>query len=198
MFSAGPTWCRRPLTSAEARHDKSMFDKLVTRHVDELQRFLIRHPESVDRVFPRFYKFLHNRLTRDPSFNHRWTSLYRQRLRWWNKPSKRKQKYQVERKTRPSEQPVTTAMAPTLPLGKGPDMILKEMTHPSGPVPSPLPANHLQPDTETTSTKTSDKQDGSLEPNPSLETPPLSKAFSSHSRTSLARVRSTLPRSALL
>ena len=76
------------LQMAEKGNDRAKFAHILRHHIDELQRYLVRHPLAVERAFPRFNEYLNYRKTHSPFFAHRWDCLFwRQRLRWKNKPS---------------------------------------------------------------------------------------------------------------
>ena len=88
-------WSRASLVQAERKNDHQTFARICLHQLDEVQRFLIRHPEGFERAFPNFHKYVRYRQEHSPYFDHKWKSLWKQRARWCNKPSLRMEKYPV-------------------------------------------------------------------------------------------------------
>ena len=104
--SRSPTrsqWPREELFKAEASNDRQGFQRLVTRHIHPLQRFLLRHAEHTGRTFPNLSSFIQAEGERDPGFKHRWNDLWQQHARWIHKPSRRKLSYSVRSSPATSE-----------------------------------------------------------------------------------------------
>ena len=88
-------WSKPYFLSAEQRNDREEFSRICIHHLDQVQRFLLRHPEAFERAFPNFHAYVDYRRSCSPYFSHRWESLWRQRVRWANKPTLRMEKYPV-------------------------------------------------------------------------------------------------------
>lgn len=106
-------WSKGRLHEAEHRDDHQVFAECCLYHLDELQRFLIRHPLDFQREFSKLFAYVQYRKSRSPFFSHRWDSLWRQRKRWANKPSLRMKKYPVIAQRGPPRSQHTTP-----PLGR--------------------------------------------------------------------------------
>lgn len=57
---------------AEREDNRNVFARFCLRHLDEVQRFLIRHPEHMQRAFPNFCRYVQYRQEHSPYFAHRW------------------------------------------------------------------------------------------------------------------------------
>lgn len=88
-----PRWSPAMLQKAERANDRLSFAEILLYFTDEVQRYLIRHSEAMDRTFPNFTGYLQYRMIHSPFFAKRWKSLWRQRVRWANKPSLRAKAY---------------------------------------------------------------------------------------------------------
>ena len=93
----GRAWSSQYFRTSERNNNREEFSRICIHHLDQVQRFLIRHPEAFERAFPNFHKYVGHRKSCSPYFSHRWESLWRQRVRWAHKPSVRMEKYPVTR-----------------------------------------------------------------------------------------------------
>ena len=69
------------------------FRWLVKHYTDEIQSYLLRSPEAMERALPRFSAFLYKEREKDEKFGKRWDSLWSQHRQWDHKASKRRTHY---------------------------------------------------------------------------------------------------------
>ena len=78
--------------------------------IQVIQRHLLRSPLDPARYYPNFWDFLKAKWREDPKFAHKWKLLWVKRVKGLEKPSKRKEKYEVPPKPEPP--PVTLPRVP--------------------------------------------------------------------------------------
>ena len=103
-LSKGPvSWSATDLKQAEESNDRRFFAHLCLHHVNQLQKYLVRHPEKFQSAFPNLFEYVEYRKAHSPWFQHQWSSLWQQRVRLQNKVSRRKDTYHVEKLTHDDE-----------------------------------------------------------------------------------------------
>ena len=108
---SGGRWHPSVLLGAEESGDVAVFERLTTRHIHPLQRYLLRHAERTGSALPRFSAYLQAQGEKDPGFKSRWNNLWEQHARWIHKPSKRRPTYPVD------TQPAVASMPSPLSMG---------------------------------------------------------------------------------
>ena len=61
-------WHPSFLMEAEDAGDEVVFERLITRHIHPLQRYLLRHAERTGSALPRFSAYLRKLSEKDPGF----------------------------------------------------------------------------------------------------------------------------------